>query len=190
MSDSVAFWDERYRANRIAWDAGCVPHDAAEFIRTAKPGRVLLPGCGSGYEVAAFANAGWDVVGVELSQEAITVARQKIGAHANRIACADFFALPLSEPFDLVYERAFLCAVTPNCWESYVARVHEALRAGGAFVGYFYYGHDEEPPPYPLTPQTADQLLGRRFGREADRAVTDSVAVYADGERWQFWRKR
>lgn len=190
MNDGATFWDERYRANRIAWDAGGVPRDAADFIRTSKPGRVLLPGCGSGYEVAAFARAGWEAVGIELSSEAIATARQKIGAHADCIAYADFFAIPLPDPFDVVYERAFLCAVSPDCWERYVARVHEVLRPGGAFVGYFYYGHDEEPPPYPLTLEIAERLLGRRFSREADHAVADSVAVYADGERWQIWRKR
>ncbi len=190
MSEPATFWDERYRSNCIAWDAGCVPSDAAQFIRAAKPGRVLLPGCGSGYEVAAFARAGWDTFGVELSPEAITLARQKIGEHARHIVCADFFALPLPEPFDVVYERAFLCAVPPDCWERYVARVHAVLRPGGVFVGYFYYGHDEEPPPYPLTPDVAEQLLGGRFRRESDRATADSVAVYADGERWQIWRKQ
>lgn len=190
MNDAVTFWDDRYRSNRIAWDAGGVPREVAEFIRSTKPDRALLPGCGSGYEVAAFARAGWDVVGVELSPAALAVARQKIGNHADHIVCADFFAIPLLEPFAVVYERAFLCAVAPDCWEHYVQRVHEMLRPGGAFVGYFYYGRDEEPPPYPMTPETADQLLGRRFTRETDQAVTDSVAVYADGERWQIWRRR
>jgi SAM-dependent methyltransferase len=190
MSKEVSFWDERYRGNRIVWDAGGVPCDAAEFIRTTKPGRVLLPGCGSGYEVAAFVEAGWDAVGVELSPAAIEVARQKIGVHAGRIVCADFFSVLLPEPFDVVYERAFLCAVSPDLWEPYLACVHARLRPGGAFAGYFYYGRDEEPPPYPLTVELADRLLGGRFRREEDRAVADSVAVYADGERWQIWRKR
>ena len=102
MNDAATFWDERYRSNRIAWDAGGVPRDAADFIRTAKPERVLLPGCGSGYEVAAFARAGWEVVGIELSSEAIATAQQKIGVHAECIACADFFTIPLPNPFDVV----------------------------------------------------------------------------------------
>lgn len=190
MSDPVTFWDERYRSNSIAWDAGGVPRDAAEFIGATKPGRVLLPGCGSGYELAAFAEVGWDAVGVELSSEAISVARTKIGQRANAIICADFFTFPTPIPFDVVYERAFLCAIPPAWWERYVARVRAALGSGGLFAGYFYYGLDEEPPPYPLTLQAADHLLGKGFRREVDRAVLDSVAVYADGERWQIWRKK
>ncbi len=190
MTDAVNFWNERYRSYRLAWDAGGVPRDAAQFIAETRPGRVLLPGCGCGYELAAFADADWEAVGVEFSPAAVDVARQKIGRHAERIISGDFYAVSFAQPFDVVYERAFLCAVPPDSWEGYIGRVCEALRRGGIFAGYFYYGHDQEPPPYPLTTKIAEQLLGGQFTREADRAVTDSVDVYADGERWQIWRKR
>lgn len=184
------FWDERYAARRMSWDCAGVPRDAQAFIAHEPPGRVVIPGCGSGYDVAAFAAAGWDVTGVEFSAAAIEYARSVVGAAADRIRRDDFFTAELGGPFDVVYERAFLCALPPDRWEDYATRVQQLLRGGGRWVGYFFYGEDDEPPPYPLTPQRARDLLGRQFALEEDRAVSDSLPVYAGGERWQIWRKR
>ena len=49
------FWEKRFREGVTPWDAGRVPASLEQFLSTEKPGqRVLIPGCGSGYEVRAF----------------------------------------------------------------------------------------------------------------------------------------
>ena len=66
-SDAIEFWETRYRAGRMPWDFGGVPRALTGWLHTATaPGRVLIPGCGSGYEVSAFHAAGWDVVAIEM----------------------------------------------------------------------------------------------------------------------------
>ena len=60
MNDSTeaAFWDQRYEAEKMPWDFQGVPAALIHFLKTTEPGRVLVPGCGSGYEIAAFLEAG------------------------------------------------------------------------------------------------------------------------------------
>ena len=66
------FWEKRFRENFTPWDAGRVPSDLERFLRSEPRGRrVLIPGCGSGYEVRAFAEAGHDVIAVDFAPAAV-----------------------------------------------------------------------------------------------------------------------
>src|SRR2546422_8275969 len=53
------FWEKRFRGGLTPWDAGKIPAALEQFLKTEpRNQRVLIPGCGSGYEVHAFAGAG------------------------------------------------------------------------------------------------------------------------------------
>jgi hypothetical protein len=66
----------------------------------------------------------------------------------------------------------------------------DLLADGGRLIGFFFYGQEDEPPPYPLTETEAQQLLGKKFARTADAPVTDSLPLFAGRERWQVWTKK
>ena len=106
-SSKPGFWDTRYRDGVTPWDAGRVPPRLALWLRSQPRGRrVLVPGCGSGYEVEQFVAHGDDVLGIDFSAAALERARKL----ALPVRQADFFALD-EPPFDVVYERTFLCAL-------------------------------------------------------------------------------
>jgi SAM-dependent methyltransferase len=189
-----AFWDVRFREGYTPWDAGGVPVALREFLardagdmRAAR--RVLVPGCGSGYEVQAFAAAGHDVVAIDFSPAAIEAARQVLGELGHVLVQGDFFTHPLGE-FDLVYERAFLCALPRPHWPRWAARVAEVLRPGGRLAGFFFWSDDERGPPFGLKRGELEALLASAFDRIEDAPVTDSIPVFAGRERWQIWRRR
>jgi SAM-dependent methyltransferase len=189
-----AFWDVRFREGYTPWDAGGVPVALREFLardagdmRAAR--RVLVPGCGSGYEVQAFATAGHDVVAIDFSPAAIEAARQVLGELGHVLVQGDFFTHPLGE-FDLVYERAFLCALPRPHWPRWAARVAEVLRPGGRLAGFFFWSDDERGPPFGLKRGELEALLASAFDRIEDAPVTDSIPVFAGRERWQIWRRR
>lgn len=178
------FWDSRYRSGKTPWDFGGVPAALTAWLATARPGRVLIPGCGSGYELRAFHQRGWDVTAMDYSPAAIARAPKDCG----RLLLADFFAHDFGgEKFDVIYERTFLCSLPPEFWPRYVRRMSELLVAGGKLVGFFLYGHEDEPPPYPLPEGTT--LFDSDFTRVADEPVTDSLPLFAGRERWQVWEK-
>ena len=191
-SSKPEFWDTRYCDGVTPWDAGRVPPKLAQWLRAQAAGRrVLVPGCGSGYEVRAFAEHGDDVLGIDFSDAAIDAAHRALGELAARVRKADFFALD-TPPFELVYERTFLCALPPRERPRWARRIAELVRVGGLLAGFFYYGEGERGPPFGITAQELHALLDPAFALLEDQAVpaAQSVPVLAGNERWQVWRRR
>lgn len=186
------FWDLRYAAQFAPWDAGKVPAQLRDFAREPRGARsVLVPGCGSARDVRCFAEAGWDVVGIDFSHAAIEAAHAVLGPHADRVRQADFFAPIAEAPFDVVYERAFLCALPRRLWDAWARRLAEVVKPGGLLAGYFFIDAGERGPPFPLHSQAElDGLLENAFERGVDAPVPDSIEVFAGKERWQVWKRR
>ena len=184
------FWDLRFREGFMPWDAGGVPAALRKFLAREPAGRrVLVPGCGSGYEVRAFADAGHEVVAIDFSAAAIEAAQHVLGELGRVVVRGDFFAHSLGE-YDLVYERAFLCALPRPLWPRWAARVAEVIRPGGRLAGFFYWSDDGRGPPFGLKPGELESLLAPAFDRTEDASVIDSIPVFAGRERWQIWRRR
>jgi len=185
-----AFFDARYAAGETPWDFGGVPIALQRFLdQHPGPGRALIPGCGSGYEIEAFASAGWEVVGIDFSTVAVARARRRLGQLAGNVVAGDFFCHPFAErSFDLIYERTFLCALSPERRPHYAQRMATLLTPSGLLCGFFFLGPEKEPPPYPIRQDQLNALLGGRFEMVQDHAVEDSLSLFAGKERWQIWR--
>jgi SAM-dependent methyltransferase len=190
-SSLPGFWDTRYRAGVTPWDAGGVPPQLTRWLKALARARVLVPGCGAGYEVRAFAQAGHDVLGIELSDAAIEAASRALGPLAVRVRKADYFVFETA-PFDIVYERAFLCALPRRMWPRWAERTAALLRPGGALAGFFFFDDNDRGPPFGISQAGLDALLRPFFAVEAsvDIAPAESVAVFKGKERWQVWRRK
>lgn len=192
-SDSSApeFWDTRFRDGVTPWDAGGVPARLQKYLIGKAPGRVLVPGCGSGYEVRLFAEHGDDVLGIDFSDQAIDAARRALGVLANRVRQADFFHLQEGQ-FDLVYERAFLCALPRPRWPAWGTRMAELVRPGGALAGFFYLDDNQRGPPFGTTSDGLKALLGEAFELVAEESIppAESLPVFKGKEIWQVWERR
>ncbi len=113
-----------------------------------------------------------------------------MGVHESRVRRADFFGDEVRGPFELVYERAFLCALPRRLWKDWAARVAALLAPEGRLAGFFYFDESDRGPPFALHGQAElDALLDSCFVRVADAPVADSVPVFAGKERWQVWKK-
>jgi SAM-dependent methyltransferase len=197
-----AFWDERFDREFTPWDRGGAPAELRAFVaqapnhRTAplsvagRPPAVLLPGCGSAYELALMLEAGWDATAIDFSPVAVARAKGLAGRWADRIVQADFFDYPPPRPLDLVYEQAFLCAL-PRARRPEVAQRWASLLApGGLLAGYFFFDDVAKGPPFGIARAQLDALLEPHFDCIADRAVSDSIPVFEGKERWMIWRRR
>jgi SAM-dependent methyltransferase len=185
------FWDTRYREGVTPWDARGVPIQLQEWLKGRSPFRVLVPGCGTGYEVRAFAQRGHDVTAIEFSDAAIAAARKELGALGDRVRQADFFAFEAAA-FDLVYERAFLCALPRRVWPLWARRVAELVRAGGELAGFFFFDDNERGPPFGISEAALRELLlpGFELTQDFHIAPGESIPVFKGKERWQVWRRR
>jgi SAM-dependent methyltransferase len=186
------FFDDRYAAGRTPWDFGGVPNSLQPFVEKHHgPGRVLIPGCGSGYEIKAFASSGWDVIGIDFSTIAVARARRMLGSLADKVHEGDFFDYPLPEgAFNIIYERTFLCTFAPDHWTRYARRIASLMAPAGILCGFFFLGPEDEPPPYPISREQLHELLGGWFEKIEDRSVEDSLPLFAGKERWQIWRRK
>lgn len=185
------FWCKRFGAGATPWDAGKVPQDFARFVAaTPTPRHTLIPGCGSGWEAACLAEAGWPTIALDFSPVAVERAREILGPTAVDLVCADFFTWQPPRPLEVIYERAFLCALPRKLWDDWGRRVAELLPPGGLLAGYFFVCDQLKGPPFGIRPEQLDALLAPHFTRLVDAAVDDSIPVFSGRERWQVWQRR
>lgn len=112
------FWDKRFAEGDTPWDRGAANPQLGLWLasKALEPCRILVPGCGSGYEVAALAQAGFDVTALDYSPEAITRTRQHLDAEKLKATLVEADALTWQpdQPFDAIYEQTCLCVIYPD----------------------------------------------------------------------------
>lgn len=184
------FWCKRFDAGTTPWDAGCTPAAFARFIAAQeKPLNTLIPGCGSAWEAVHLAEAGWPVTALDFSPVAVNKARQILGNTPVTLICDDFFSFQPAMPYQLIYERAFLCALPRKLWADWGRRVAELLPQGGLLAGFFFICDQPKGPPFGIAQSQLDELLAANFELLANATVHDSIPVFSGKERWQVWRR-
>ncbi len=135
------FWEQRFQEGHTPWDRGEANPQLGAWLGSGalKPCRILVPGCGSGYEVAVLAQAGFDVTALDYAPVAIERTRKLLEA-ANlkaELVEADALAWRPERPFDAIYEQTCLCALYPDDWRAYADRLHLWLAPAGTLYALF-----------------------------------------------------
>jgi SAM-dependent methyltransferase len=135
------FWEQRFATEDTPWDRGASSPQLAAWLAAGalRPGRILVPGCGSGYEVADLALAGFEVTGLDYAGAAIERAGRRLKQAAANAALvqADALAWLPERPFDAVYEQTCLCALHPDDWRDYADQLHRWIAPGGRLFALF-----------------------------------------------------
>lgn len=185
------FWCKRFGEGVTPWDAGRVQGAFASFVAArTQPLNTLIPGCGSAWEASHLADHRWPVTALDFSPTAVACAREVLADQSVDLVCADFFAWQPAQALDLIYERAFLCALPRKLWADWGKRVAELLPPGGLLAGYFFVCDQLKGPPFGILPEQLDALLLPNFECLTNQPVADSIPVFAGRERWQVWRRR
>jgi len=146
------YWDERYLNQEMGWDVGEVSPPLKNYFDQLqnKNIRILIPGAGNSYEAEYLHDNGFKNVFIcDISIEPIQnlLTRTKGFPPSNTIH-ADFFHLN-SEPFDLIIEQTFFCALNPSLRRDYFKKVHELLKPEGKLVGVLFNDNlNNDKPPY------------------------------------------
>ena len=195
------FWDHRFRQGVTPWDAGRVPQQFAEFCRKHRESlagqrhierpRALVPGCGSAYEAGHLDSYGWDTHALDFSAAAIETARKTLIAFGGKLHCDDFFTFLPEQRYDLIYERAFLCALPRHLWEGYAPRMAELLKPGARLAGYFFIDESAlKGPPFGISAALLENFCKPWFDLIEDQATPDGIGPFAGKERWMVWQRR
>jgi ubiquinone/menaquinone biosynthesis C-methylase UbiE len=130
--DGLADWYDAFvRGEGSRWT-----RSAGELIQELLgrgPGRCLDLGCGTGVFVPLLDELGWTVVGVDLSDDQLRVARERVGDIAEALLPADAQSLPFEDrSFDAV--TAALVYTDIDRYDLALLEVARVLRPGGRLV--------------------------------------------------------
>ena len=155
-----AFWQQRFESNNVPWDRGQPSPQLAAWLDDGllRAGlSVIVPGCGSGHEVAALAAAGCKVTALDYAPAAIELTRQRLrdAGQEAQVLCVDVLDWTPAWPCEVVYEQTCLCALHPDHWVAYAAQLHAWVRPGGVLGALFMQGRRDsaaegviDGPPY------------------------------------------
>lgn len=140
-------WLDRWDKGRTGWHEPAGNDGLKSFWpQSGNPGSVLVPLCGKSPDLLWLAERGHDVVGVELSEVAATsffeeqelefeleaagpLNRYAATRHSLAIYCGDYFQFQ-SPPFDALYDRGALVALSAEQRPRYVAHTAKLLKPG------------------------------------------------------------
>lgn len=145
-------WEQRYREGKTHWDRGRASPALRHWLDSgALPaGRVLVPGCGQGHEVADLLRHGCEVTAVDIAESPVRRLRELLaesGLHAQ-VVQADLLHWQPDAPFDAIYEQTCICALEPRDWAAYVQRLGDWLVPGGRLLALFMQTGSGGGPPY------------------------------------------
>jgi SAM-dependent methyltransferase len=189
------YWKARYRRKDTYWDHGEASPGLVDFLAQDKheAGRVLVPGCGRGHDARALAKAGFDVVGIDVSEIAVRDATALATKDKLTSICfkrADYFGLPaaLAGPYDWMFEHTFFCAIDPKLRDRYVEIAASILRQGGWLLGVFYNIQPESGPPFGCTREELCERFSPKFTLRLER-VPRSYQHRQGKELLMLWQR-
>ena len=144
-------WKSRYQAGTTGWDRGSTSTNLSYWLDNdlLKPCRILVPGCGNGYEVLTLLSFGFDVVAIDIAPSAIENLQAMLDKEnlEAEIVLGDFFTWKPKEKFDAIFEQTSLCALPPELWTQYETQLYEWLKPNGkVFAAFMQTGREGGPP--------------------------------------------
>lgn len=173
------FFDLQYRLTQPRWDTGITPPEVVAFVANIQThGRALDLGCGTGTNSIYLARHGFQVVGVDFSQKAITTARAKakstqlaIEFHVADVTRLD--SLRVNPPFDFVLDIGCMHAIDETGRARYADQLARLTRPGSMFMLYAFsprppdqLGHLTPMRNVGITPVQVEQLFANNFKLE------------------------
>ncbi|KAF2175707.1 S-adenosyl-L-methionine-dependent methyltransferase [Zopfia rhizophila CBS 207.26] len=202
-------WDDLWRAaNFLPWDRGFANPALIDLLNNPsshnlsfgshlKPDgsrkRVLVPGCGTGYDLVLFAAHGYDAYGIEVSENAVQACKkflsepgegkeveykardEKVGKGRAECLLGDFFKDDwvdrvgrLGEGFNIIYDNTFLCALPLSLRSAWALRMSQLLSPTGTLICLEFPTHKPPSsggPPWAV-PSVVYEELFKRPGEE------------------------
>ena len=184
-----SFWHDRWATNQIGFHQPAanpllVTHCAALALPSA--GRVLLPLCGKTLDIAWLLAAGYQIVGVELSELAVQQLFAELGATPRiqvlndalqryetdklTVFVGDIFALNREQlgPVDAIDDRAALVALPATLRPRYASHLTAISTGARQLLISFDYEQSQLPgPPFAVLAEELSELYGQHYELQA-----------------------
>ncbi len=193
--DRSEFWSERYQTGRTGWDLGIPAPNVQRLVSEWAPagGRILVPGCGRGYDARALAQKGFEVTALDFAPEAIAEAKRLAEEEEVNVEWVrdDLFAdrREWEASFDAWVELTCFCAIDPSRREAYVEQAFRWVKPGGLLLAVIFSGIGAGGPPFDSDPADLRALFGRSFEVLKAGWSPDSVPE-RQGKEWEMVMRR
>ncbi|GBB90658.1 hypothetical protein RclHR1_01770006 [Rhizophagus clarus] len=197
-------WDTLWQKGVTPWDFGEPSPALKQLIEEKKfplpEGRGLVPGCGKGYDVYYLSSEKRHVTGLDISKtliEQVQKEQKELNIPDSRVTFqqGDFFDFnPQEEKYQFVYDYTFLCSFPPHSRPKWASRIAELISSGGILIALMYplraISEQTDGPPYVLSPEIYQELLGENFIREYFDENPNSFERRKGNEHMSVWRRK
>lgn len=147
----AGYWQHRYQSNETGWDTGSITTPLKEYFDQLdkKDLRILIPGCGNGYEAEYLFHQGFEQVCLaDIAEAPLQNFAHRVSAFPKEhLLQQDFFAL--QGEYDLIVEQTFFCALPPVLRPAYARQCAALLKKGGKLMGLLFDTEFKpEGPPF------------------------------------------
>lgn len=193
MKLNQKYWQNRYETNDIAWDAGKITTPIKEYIDQIddKSIKILIPGCGNGYEFEYLINNGFgNSFVVDYAQKPIDSLKERMpNCNPNHLINSDFFELEGS--YDLIIEQTFFCALNPELRAKYVQKMLSLLSPKGKLIGLlFQFPLTEVGPPFGGSKEEYLNLFSTNFEIKTIETAYNSIKPREGKELFFIFTKK
>jgi len=196
--DKPAFWEEKYKTNQTNWDiknANPVLTELLDDSEIIKPGKMLIVGCGKGYDAVFAAEKRYEVTAIDFSLTAIDYAKQlAVQREVNiEFLIEDIFTLnkDYTENFDLVYEYTTYCAINPERRNEFAKKISSLIKKGGRLITILFpVDKREGGPPFSIDVQEFYKNFSQYLHLELSTKQINSIKPRMGKEILQIYFKK
>ena len=178
-------WDASYQNGPAPWDIG-QPQPAIVRLASAGgfAGAVLDAGCGTGENALYIASLGLPVLGVDVAETALAMARKKAKAGANNSArsievefvAADAFHLePLGRIFQTVLDCGLFHTFDPDERPGYLASLASVTEHEGTVYVLCFSDQGPETVPHPVSEEEITTAFNPSHGWNVVAIAPDRI---------------
>lgn len=189
---NASYWSNRYKNHETAWDIGFVSTPLKNYFDqlTDLTIKILIPGCGRGYEGIYLWEIGFkNIFFLDFSEEALGYIKNRIPSLPEKqLICGDFFHL--DDYFDLIIEQTMFCAIDPTLRETYLKKVESSLTPNGKMVGLLFNRDFEIGPPFGGNYQSYQKLYSKHFNIQKMEECYNSIEARRGFELFFIAKKK
>ncbi len=187
MNDQTIRYYDEHAEDFVAGTEDADMRECRErFLQYLKQGQKILDaGCGSGRDVIAFREAGYEVDAFDASAEICRIASEKTGIEVKQMRFED---LEGANQYDGIWACASLLHVKPADLPDVLRRLYRLLKPEGVLYASFKYGLGEREKDgryfYDLTEETLTKLLLETGFSIRELFITKDVRASRNREKW------
>lgn len=187
------YWENRYSNLEIGWDTGKITTPLKEYIDQIedKSIKILIPGCGNGYEFEYLMNKGFSNTFVlDYAKTPLENLKKRFSNYSkNQLIHSDFFEH--QGQYDLIIEQTFFCALDPELRSKYVKKMHSLLSPKGKLIGLlFQFPLTESGPPFGGSKEEYINLFSAYFEIKTLEPAYNSIKPRQGNELFFIFTKK